>query len=122
MKIKNFLVVFLIIIFVFAIVPRTFQNDTFYTITIGRDILQYGFDGLEHYSWHDGLSYTSPHWLFDVVNYLIYNLYSFDGLYIFVCIIAVATMLLFYWILRKKNVNWLVAFARNINYSISFKR
>lgn len=121
MKKKNFLAVIIIIIFVFAIVPRTFQNDTFYNITLGRDILQYGFDGIEHYSWHEGLSYTSPHWLFDVINYLIYNEWNFSGLYIFVCIMASITMILFYYILRKKDVNWIIAFARNISYSISFK-
>lgn len=80
------------------------------------------FHGIEQYSWHEGLEYTSPHWLFDVVNYLIFEKANFDGLYIFVCLIAVATMLLFYWILRKKNVNWLVAFVRNFSSSVSFKR
>ena len=80
------------------------------------------FHGIEQYSWHEGLEYTSPHWLFDVVNYLIFEKANFDGLYIFVCLIAVATMLLFYWILRKKNINWLVAFVRYFGSSISFKR
>ena len=122
MKKLKFIAIILIICFVFAIVPKTFQNDTFYVITIGRDILQYGFDGIEHYSWHEGLSYTSPHWLFDVINYLIYSVADFNGLYIFVCIVASITMLLFYFFLRKKNVNWLVAFVRNINYSLSHKR
>lgn len=122
MKKRKILVVLLIIFFVCAIVPRSFQNDTFYTVTIGRDILQYGIDGIDHYSWHKGLSYTSPHWLFDVVNYLIYNVAGFDGLYIFVCILASVTMLLFYWILRKKNVHWLVALVRNISFGISYER
>lgn len=122
MKKKEILAVLLIIFFVFSIVPREFQNDTFYTVTIGRDILQYGLDGIDHYSWHDSLSYTSPHWLFDVVNYLIYNVMGFDGLYIFVCIFSTLTMLLLYYILRKKKVYWLVALVRNSCYSISFEK
>ncbi len=122
MKKREILVVLLIIFFVFAIVPKSFQNDTFYTVTIGRDILQYGIDGIDHYSWHKGLSYTSPHWLFDIVNYLIYNVAGFDGLYIFVCILASATMLIFYWILRKKNVYWLVSLVRNIGFGIPNER
>lgn len=111
MKKKNLIAIFLIIIFVFSIVPRTFQNDTFYTITIGRDILTYGFDGIDHYSWHSGLSYTSPHWLFDVVNYLIYNVSGFNGLYLGVCILSSIAMIIFYMFLRKKNVNWITALA-----------
>lgn len=43
MKKRNLLVILLIIIFTISVVPRSFQNDTFYTITIGRDILQNGF-------------------------------------------------------------------------------
>ena len=119
---KKGLIIFLIIFFVVSIVPKEFQNDTFYTITIGRDILEYGFDGIDHYSWHEGLSYTSPHWFFDVVNYLIYNVAGFDGLYVFTCFFACLTMLLFYWILRKKDVNYIVAFVRNFNSKLSFKR
>ena len=122
MKKKEVLAVLLIIFFVFSIVPIEFQNDTFYTVTIGKDILQYGFDGIDHYSWHEGLSYTSPHWLFDVINYLIYDFVSFNGLYIFVCIMSSITMILFYFLLRKKKVYWLVALVRDISYSISFKK
>lgn len=122
MKKKEVLAVLLIIFFVFSIVPIEFQNDTFYTVTIGKDILQYGFDGIDHYSWHEGLSYTSPHWLFDVINYLIYDFASFNGLYIFVCIMSSITMILFYFLLRKKKVYWLVALVRDISYSISFKK
>ena len=122
MKKKEVLAVLLIIFFVFSIVPIEFQNDTFYTVTIGKDILQYGFDGIDHYSWHEGLSYTSPHWLFDVIKYLIYDFASFNGLYIFVCIRSSITMILFYFLLRKKKVYWLVALVRDISYSISFKK
>lgn len=112
-KKKEILAILLIIIFVIAIVPKVFQNDTFYTITVGRDILKYGFDEVERYSWVEGLTYTSPHWLFDVVNYLIYNVFEFNGLYVFVLILACVQMLLFYWMLRKKNVSFLTSLVRN---------
>lgn len=119
---KKILIVVLIIFFVVSIVPKTFQNDTFYTIVIGEDILKYGFDGIEHHSWHEGLLYTSPHWLFDVVNYLIYSVANLDGLYIFTCFFACLTMLLFYWTLRKKDVHYIIAFIRNISCRLSFKK
>lgn len=119
---RNILIILLIILFVVSIVPKTFQNDTFYTVTIGEDILRYGFDGIDHYSWHDNLSYTSPHWLFDVINYTIFNSYGFEGLYVGVCILAVATILILYWILKKNNVNKVTAFARLSYCELSYKR
>ena len=49
---------------------KTFQNDTFYTIKIGKSILKNGIDMKDHFSWHN-LSYTYPHWLYDVCIYWI---------------------------------------------------
>jgi hypothetical protein len=49
-------------------VPKTFQNDTFYVIALGEQILNNGLDRIDHFSWHDTLEYRYPHWLFDVVN------------------------------------------------------
>ena len=42
-KIKfHVLAVFCILIFCFALTPVTFQNDTYYSITIGKHILETG--------------------------------------------------------------------------------
>ncbi len=76
---KTDVVVFDIIVFVcimllaFAVTPRTLQNDTFYTIACGEYILENGIFGLDTdpFSWHD-LGYTFPHWLYDLIIYLIY--------------------------------------------------
>ena len=65
--------VILIAIFCFAISPVTLQNDTFYTIKIGEHILQNGIDMKDPFSWHENLQYTYPHWLYDVVIYLVYS-------------------------------------------------
>ena len=78
----NILAIFCIAIFCFAITPRSFQNDTFYTIAVGESIREYGIDGIDHFSMHD-LPYTYPHWLYDVIMSLIYDfLGGFTGLYI----------------------------------------
>lgn len=75
------LVIILIFILCIGYTIKTFQNDTFYTITIGKDILRYGVDMKDHYSFHM-LSYTYPHWLYDVFVYLIYNNFGLVGIYI----------------------------------------
>src|SRR5699024_5107024 len=64
-KIKfNILAIFAIIIFSIALTPVTFQNDTYYTIAIGKEIVETGtIDMKDHFSWHEDLPYTYPHWL-----------------------------------------------------------
>ena len=45
----------LIAIFAFSISPKQMQNDIFYTIKIGELIRKNGIDGIDHFSWHEGL-------------------------------------------------------------------
>ena len=76
------LAIICICIFSVAIVPKGLQNDTFYTIKLGELILENGIDMQEHFAWHEGLPYTYPHWLYDVIIYLIYSISGFNGMYI----------------------------------------
>lgn len=62
-----------ILIFCFAIAPKTLQNDTYYTIATGQSIIENGIDGEDHFAWSD-LKYTYPHWLYDVFIYEIYSI------------------------------------------------
>ena len=81
---KKFISFFIIWIFIFAIglVKKTFQNDTFYTIKIGELILNNGIDMLDHFSFHSGLMYTYPHWLYDCFIYIVHHFFGYLGLYI----------------------------------------
>ena len=65
-----------------AISPKTLQNDTFYTITIGEYIYNNGTSDLttDLYSWHE-LPYTYPHWLYDLSIYIVYNIFGQPGIY-----------------------------------------
>ena len=75
--------ILLLWIFIFAVglISKTFQNDTFYTIKIGKLIMENGIDMLDHFSFHS-LLYTYPHWLYDVFIYLIYSFSGYTGIYI----------------------------------------
>ena len=87
---------------------KTFQNDTFYTIKIGKSILKNGIDMKDHFSWHN-LSYTYPHWLYDVIIYKIYDVFKFNGLYIFniLCFILIAVT--FYNVNLKLNKSYFLS-------------
>ena len=71
-----------ICVLAFGLVRMELQNDTFYTIKIGELILNNGIDMLDHFSFHAGLAYTYPHWLYDVFIYFIYSLFGLKGIYI----------------------------------------
>jgi membrane protein len=94
-KIKfNILAIFAIIIFSIALTPVTFQNDTYYTIAIGKDIVETGtIDMKDHFSWHEDLEYTYPHWLYDVGTYLVYQLGENIGIGVFTAIYILTVLL-----------------------------
>ncbi len=113
----NVLAIIAIIILCFAICPKTLQNDTFYTIRIGELILNNGIDMKDHFSWHENLPYTYPHWAYDTGIYLIYHLGELtslpDGgmLFIYLSTIILASILgiLIYCINNKLTKNKLVS-------------
>ena len=80
--------IILIVLFAISISPKSLQNDTFYTVTIGKLISENGIDGQDHFSWHEGLPYEYPHWLYDLGMYKIFELGGWDAIYISTCIFA----------------------------------
>lgn len=86
----NFTIVAIVLIAILClcIAPVTFQNDTYYTIKIGEFIKNSGIDMMDHFSWHESLSYTYPHWLYDLCTYLIYSVAGFKGIYIATAILS----------------------------------
>jgi probably membrane protein len=106
--------VVLIAIFCFAISPVTLQNDTFYTIKIGEHILQNGIDMKDPFSWHENLQYTYPHWLYDVVIYLVYNIGGQVGIYISTIVLSIALGLTMYLVNTKLTKNKLTSFVLTI--------
>lgn len=112
------LAVITIIILCFAITPKTLQNDTFYTIRIGELISKNGIDMMDHFSWHENLPYTYPHWAYDVMIYQIFNLGEMTGinnggmlfLYISTFVFTSILGLLVYFTLKKLTKNNLISY------------
>ena len=91
------LAILCIIVFCFAISPVNLQNDTFYTIKIGQDIMKQGIDmAHDRYTWHN-LPYTYPHWAYDVMIGAIFNAFGYMGIHIstilFACILGITLFL-----------------------------
>lgn len=113
-KIKfNIIAIISIIIFAFAISPKTLQNDTFYTIEIGKYILENGITMQDPFSWHE-LSYTFPHWAYDVMIYLIYSIGGHLGIYISTIVFAAILGLSLYFVTDKLTKNKPLSFIFTI--------
>ena len=106
--------VILIAIFCIAMTPVTLQNDTFYTIKIGEQITKTGIDMQDHFSWHEGLAYTYPHWLYDLITYYIYAGFGMTGIYLTTCILTVILGISLYIVNTKIAKNQLVSFILTV--------
>ena len=104
--------IFLIIILAFSVSPITLQNDTFYTIKIGELISQNGIDMQDHFSWHNNMPYTYPHWAYDLIIYGIYNMFGMTGIYfstvILACILGVCIYILNNKVCKNKIISLIV--------------
>lgn len=109
----NIMAIILIIIFAFAISPKTLQNDTFYTVKIGEYILNNGITMQDPFSWHD-ISYTFPHWAYDVMIYLIYNIGGHLGIYISTIVLAAILGIIIYYMNDKFTNNKPISFVLTI--------
>lgn len=103
-----------ICLFVIAIIPKGLQNDTFYTIKLGKLILDNGIDMKEHFAWHEGLPYTYPHWLYDVGLYLVYNVGGFNGIYISSIVLGIILGITIYLTNVKLSKNSVITFFTTI--------
>ena len=102
--------IILIAIFCFAMTPVTLQNDTFYTIKIGEQITQTGIDMQDHFSWHEDLAYTYPHWLYDLITYYIYSAFGMTGIYVTTCILSIILGISLYIVNTKIAKNQIISF------------
>ena len=106
--------ILLIAIFCIAMTPVTLQNDTFYTIKVGEQITKTGIDMQDHFSWHQDLSYTYPHWLYDLITYYIYSGFGMTGIYITTCILSVILGISIYLTNTKIAKNQIISFVLTI--------
>lgn len=105
--------VIMIIMLCAAFTVKTFQNDTFYTVKVGEAILEHGIDMKDHFSWHE-LSYTYPHWLFDIIIYKIHEIGGLNTLYITNILVFMVIGISFYFINLKRNKSYFLSLLFSI--------
>lgn len=107
--------IFILFIFILSIVPKSFQNDTLFDISLGDKYINQGLSTSDNYSIHENLEYTPQHFMVNIITYLIYNFSGFFGLYIW-CIIltCILTVLLYYankLFVKKNLISYLFLYA-----------
>lgn len=118
----NVLAIICIIVFCFAIAPKTLQNDTYYTIRTGEHIVENrAIDGEDHFAWTD-LKYTYPHWAYDVFLYSIYHIGGMTGIYLSTAILSCILGVILYLTNIKINRTALSCFFSDTRNDVSSSR
>ncbi len=105
-----FILAFFLLIITISSITKVMQNDTFFTIATGNEIIKNGYDNKDHLTWHDNLNFYKLRWAFDVVIATIFNNWGFTGIYVFVLIIGSITILSLYYILMKQENSAVLSF------------
>lgn len=114
--------IILIALLTIIYVTKTFQNDTFYLIKVGEQIVKNGIDFKDHFSFHN-LPYLYPHILFSVVVYIFYNLFANHGLYILTIIFSLILSFIMYYVNIKNSKNKIIPLITTllfVIYMVSF--
>ena len=79
---------------------------------IGEYIYNNGVSDLttDNFSWHE-LPYTYPHWLYDLMMFVIYNSFGQLGIYVSTMVLASILGISIYGLSNKKSKNKVVSFA-----------
>jgi hypothetical protein len=110
-KLLKFLLIIIVILFLIKICPIVLQNDTFYDVVLGKRYINEGMFKIDDYSIHDGLVYQTHHYLVCIISYIVYNLFSFNGLYILEIILGLIIAYLFYLISKDMIKNKFISYG-----------
>lgn len=97
--------ILLLIVFVALLCPKSMQNDTFWSIKIGQELLEEGIKVVDEWSIHKDLKYIVHHLITDIIIYFVYSVGEFFGLYILEIILALVIAVLFYLVNKQLTKN-----------------
>ena len=100
---------------------KPLQNDTFYTIKIGKSILDYGIDMKDHFSWIPNLTYVYPHFLYDLLIYTLYSIGGFNLIYFSTILLSFILLYLMYYLTYKTINNKSLSLTMVIVLSLGLK-
>lgn len=108
MKKITIISLFLLILISILIVPKELQNDTFYLIKVGEEIINNGLNFVDHFSIHN-LNYLYPHFLFCLITYFSFKILSYEGLYILTIFFTIILSFSLFFVNCKNSKNKLIS-------------
>lgn len=84
-----------------CLIKPWFQNDTYYVIKLGEQILDNGIDLSDHWAWSAQLTNTYPHFLLNIIFGVIFRAFGLTGIYTFVLAAGYAFALSLYYMMEK---------------------
>ena len=104
----------ILFIYILGIVPKSFQNDTLFDISLGKKYVNSGLITQDDFSIHENLEYTPQHFLVNILTYYIHNYFGFFGLYIWCIILTCILSVLLYTanklFVKNKIVSYMFVF------------
>lgn len=91
----------LLLLLTVCMIRPWFQNDTFYIIKLGEQILDNGIDLNDHWAWSAQLINTYPHFLLNIIFAVLFRAFGLTGIYIFVVVAGYAFALSLYFMMEK---------------------
>ncbi|MCR4557301.1 MAG: hypothetical protein K5779_05725 [Saccharofermentans sp.] len=85
----------------FCVVNPRFQNDTYYIIKLGEQLLDSGIDRVDHWAWSAQLINTYPHFLFNIILAVLYRMSGLAGIYVFELVVVYLFALSLYYLTEK---------------------
>ena len=116
MKEKKIYIVLCILIIIFSasLTEKTFQNDTYALIALGRDMISNRLDGYDHLTFHENLRSAHTSIIFEILLYKVYDLFCYQGIYIFIMILSALNSIILFRFLLKRNNSKLISFIITI--------
>lgn len=96
--------ILILFIYILQIVPKSFQNDTLFDISLGEKYVNNGLSTQDNFSIHENLEYTPQHFLVNILTYYIHNHFGFLGLYVW-CIILTCMLSILLYTANKLFIN-----------------
>lgn len=90
------LLLLLLPLLLFIIYGFKIDNDFWFLINTGDEILKNGFINIEPFTIHSGLAFVPQQWLTDIIFSLIYNVFNIKGLFVLVLICSLVITFILY--------------------------
>ena len=106
--------ILIIMITCFLLISKTSQNDLYFDLKSGSDILKYGLDFKDHFCFINGLSYVNNHYLYNLIILGVFNIKGFSSIFIFYLSLYILLGIIVFYVINKITNNKTVSLITSL--------